>query len=76
MSEPATDEFAWVNDPSLDDEARWAAFKAWEARKRREYAQSEQAREDFRAWVESKPDWRIESVATVVDRRRKVFRIT
>ena len=76
MSEPATDEFAWVNDPSLDDEARWAAFKAWEARKRRDYAQSGQARDDFAAWVASTPAWQIESVRPPAARRRKAVRVT
>ena len=76
MPESAIDEFSWLNDASLDDEARWAAFKAWEAQKRREYAQSEEAREDYRAWVESTPDWQIESVRPPAARRRKAVLVT
>ncbi len=76
MADLPKDELAWLNDPSLDEGARWAAFKAWEARQRRTFAQSNEAREEFRAWLASEPDHRVEAAQPATLRHRKVFRLT
>ena len=76
MAELPKDEFAWLNDPSLDEVTRWAAFKAWESRQRREFAQSNEAREEFRAWLASEPSPCVGAVRPPAARRRKVFHLS
>jgi hypothetical protein len=70
------DQLAWLNDPTLDNAARWKAFKAWEAQKRLEYASSEEALEDHRAWTATQSRNSIGKFVPPGRRRRKVFRLS
>jgi len=76
VAEPLKDELAWLNDPSLDEVSRWYAFKDWEAQQRRVFALSNEAREEFRAWLASEPSKHPEGIRSTARRHRKVFQLS
>jgi hypothetical protein len=70
------DELAWSHDPSLSDEQRWHAFKAWKAMKRVEFTGSARAREEHAAWQLREPEMGISMICKPARQKPRVYPIS
>ena len=75
MSIQLPEDLAWSHDPSLSEEQRWHAFKAWEAKKRVEFAKSSRGQAEYKAWLALEPENDMVRVRHQNHTKPKVYRI-